>query len=294
LLGVSVAQISLLINTQIASHLGAGSVSWLSYADRLMEFPIAMLGVALGVVLTPQLAAAKASADAHEYGAMIDWGLRLVVLLSVPCAVALLTFAEPLVATLFHYGAFSAKDVAKTAPALMGYGCGVVGLIAIKVLAPAYYAKQDTKTPMLIAVSVLIITQLLNWMLVPWLNTRGLGHAGLALSIGLAAWINAALLLAGLIRRGAYRPLRGWGRFVLQVVTASALMAIFLLWAANGLDWIGLRSQPYQRLGWLGMVIVGAAAVYFTACVLSGVQLRRMLKPSVQHEGRASSGEMRD
>ena len=119
LLGVSVAQISLIINTQIASHLTPGSVSWLTYADRLMEFPTAMLGVAIGVVLMPQLAAAKAANDADKYSAMLDWGLRVVVLLAVPCAVALLTFAQPLVATLYHYGAFTDRDVQQTTTALM-------------------------------------------------------------------------------------------------------------------------------------------------------------------------------
>ena len=116
LLGVSVAQISLLINTQIASHLTPGSVSWLSYADRLMEFPTAMLGVAIGVVLMPQLAAAKAADDAKKYSDMLDWGLRVVVLLAVPSAAALLTFSTPLVATLYHYGAFTDRDVAQTPP----------------------------------------------------------------------------------------------------------------------------------------------------------------------------------
>ncbi|MCZ8255380.1 MAG: murein biosynthesis integral membrane protein MurJ, partial [Polaromonas sp.] len=119
LLGVSVAQISLLINTQIASHLTPGSVSWLTYADRLMEFPTAMLGVAIGVVLMPQLSAAKAAGDSAKYSAMLDWGLRLVVLLAVPCGVALLTFAQPLVATLYHYGAFTDRDVQQTTTALM-------------------------------------------------------------------------------------------------------------------------------------------------------------------------------
>lgn len=279
LLGVSVAQISLLINTQIASHLGPGSVSWLSYADRLMEFPTAMLGVALGVVLTPQLSAAKASGDTEQYAAMIDWGLRLVVVLAVPCAVALLTFSDPLVATLFHYGAFTAKDVGKTAPALMGYGAGLVGLVAIKVLAPAYYAKQDTRTPMLIAVSVLIMTQLLNALMVPWLHKLGLGHAGLALSIGLASWINAGMLLAGLVRRGDYKPLPGWGRFVLQVTASSAVLAVFLLWASSATDWIALRAQPGQRIAWLGGAVVLAMALYLLSCLLSGMNLRGLLRP---------------
>jgi putative peptidoglycan lipid II flippase len=145
LLGVSVAQISLLINTQIASHLAPGSVSWLTYADRLMEFPTAMLGVALGVVLMPQLAAAGGRRWARFTAPCWTGDLRLVVLLAVPCAVALLTFAKPLVAVLYHYGAFHRRDVQHDHHALMGYGAGLLGLIAIKVLAPGFYARQDIR-----------------------------------------------------------------------------------------------------------------------------------------------------
>lgn len=212
LLGVSVAQVSLLINTQIASYLAPGSVSWLSYADRLMEFPTALLGVALGVVLTPQLAAARAAQDSQQYAALLDWGLRWVLLLAAPCAVALLTFAKPLVAVLYHYGAFTERDVLQTTSALMGYGVGLVALVAIKVLAPGFYASQDIRTPVKIAVAVLVITQLLNLALVPVLQ-----HAGLALAIGLGACINALWLLFGLLRRGSYRPEPGWGLFALRV-----------------------------------------------------------------------------
>ena len=162
LLGVGVAQLSLLINTQIASHLAVGSVTWLFYADRLMEFPTALLGVALGVVLTPQLAAARASGDAARYSYMLDWGLRLVVLLALPCAVALGVFATPLMAALFHHGRFSGTDVERSAFALAMYGIGLVGLVAVKVLAPGYYASLDIRTPVRIAVAVLLITQLFN------------------------------------------------------------------------------------------------------------------------------------
>ena len=225
LLGVSVAQLSLLINTQIASHLAVGSVSWLTYADRLMEFPTALLGVALGVVLLPQLSAAQAAGDTDRYSGLLDWGLRLVVLLAVPCAVALLTFAQPLVAVLYHYGRFGAADVQQTATALMGYGAGLIGLIAIKVLAPGFYARQDIRTPVKIAIGVLVLTQALNLVLVPHL-----AHAGLALAIGLGALVNAAFLLMGLRRRGAYRPAPGWAKFGLQVLAASVLLAVYLTW----------------------------------------------------------------
>lgn len=273
LLGVSVAQVSLLINTQIASHLVTGSVSWLTYADRLMEFPTAMLGVALGVVLLPQLAAARAADDAARYSGLLDWGLRLVVLLAVPCAVALLTFARPLVAVLYHYGAFTAGDVRQTATALMGYGAGLLGLIAIKVLAPGFYARQDIRTPVKIAIVVLVLTQLMNLLFVPYL-----AHAGLALAIGLGAMVNAGWLLLGLMRRGAYTPAPGWARFLLQVLAASVLMAVFLMWTASHLDWTGFQGRALQRVGFLALCVAGAAGIYFASLVLSGLKLRQFVR----------------
>jgi putative peptidoglycan lipid II flippase len=246
-------------------------VSWLSYADRLMEFPVALLGVALGVVLMPQLAAAKAAHDTQRYSAMLDWGLRLVVLLAVPCAVALLTFATPLVAVLYHYGAFSARDVQMTALALMGWGAGLVGVVAIKVLAPGYYASQDIRTPVRIAIVVLVVTQLLNVVLVPLFQ-----HAALSLSIGIGALFNAAWLLIGLLRRGSFRPLPGWGVFGLQVLAATALLTIFLMWAASAFDWVRLAALP--RIGWLALLMAGAAAIYLGAAWAAGLRFRQFLR----------------
>lgn len=273
LLGVGVAQLSLILNTQIASHLAPGSVSWITYADRLMEFPTALLGVALGVVLMPQLAAARASGDTQRYSDLLDWGLRLVVLLAVPCAVALLTFAEPLVATLYHYGAFSDHDVRQTTAALMGWGAGLLGLIAIKVLAPGYFAQMDTRTPVRIAIVVLVLTQVGNALLVPLLQ-----HAALTLSIGLGALVNALWLLVGLVRRGSYRPQPGWWVFALQVVAASALLAVYLTWGAHHWSWTALRVQPWQRIGLLAGLVAGAGVLYLLSLWAAGVQLRQFLK----------------
>jgi putative peptidoglycan lipid II flippase len=273
LVGVSVAQISLLINTQIASHLATGSVSWITNADRLMEFPTAMLGVALGVVLMPQLAGARAAKDDARYSSMLDWGLRLVVLLSVPCALALLVFSKPLVAVLFHNGAFNEFHVQRTSLALMGYGVGLVGLVAIKVLAPGYYAKHDTRTPMLIAVAVLVLTQLLNIVLVPVLQ-----HAALTLTIGIGALINAIWLLVGLIRRGSYKPEPGWGKFVLQVMAGALLLAALLVWGAQHFDWIGLQAERLRRIGLLAALIAGAALLYFAVLAIAGVKLRSFVR----------------
>ncbi|MDI1272673.1 murein biosynthesis integral membrane protein MurJ [Polaromonas sp.] len=273
LLGVSVAHVSTIINTQIASHLTPGSVSWLTYADRLMEFPTAMLGVAIGVVLMPQLAAARAAGDGDAYSAMLDWGLRIVVLMAVPSAVALLTFAQPLVATLYHYGAFTDRDVQQTTTALMGYGAGLVGLVAIKVLAPGFYASQDIRTPVKIALVVLVITQLLNLAFVPLLQ-----HAGLALAIGIGALVNALWLLIGLRQRGSYQPAPGWGKFALQVLAATALLAVFLLWAAQAVSWTGLRVEAFKRIGLLALVLLASGAIYFGALWATGLKVRKLMR----------------
>ena len=273
LLGVGVAQISLIINTQIASHLAPGSVSWLSYSDLLMEFPTAMLGVALGVVLMPQLAAARAAGDTDRYAEMLDWGLRLVLLLALPCAAALLVFAEPLVSVLYHYGAFSERDVTQTTLSLTGYGAGLIGLVAVKVLAPGYYASQDVRTPVKIALGVLVITQLCNWILVPSMQ-----HAALTLSISIGALINAFWLLAGLLRSGRYRPQPGWWRFALQVLLATALLTALLWAAAHHLHWVQLRGQPWLRIGQMFVVLAASAVLYFATLWISGLRLKAFLK----------------
>ncbi len=273
LLGVGVANLSMLINTQIASHLVTGSVSWITFADRLMEFPTALLGVAMGVVLMPQLASARATGDSTRYSAMLDWGLRLVVLLALPCAIALVVFAKPLVAVLYQYGAFSEQDVQQTTTALMGYGAGLLGLVAIKVLAPGYYASQDTKTPVRVAIAVLVITQLLNLALVPWL-----AHAALTLSIGIGAMINALWLLLGLRQRGSYKPEPGWGTFVLQVLAASTLLLGFLLWANGAVAWTQMPGEKIRRIGSMALVLLASGALYFTALWATGLKLRQFLR----------------
>jgi putative peptidoglycan lipid II flippase len=273
LLGVSVAQISLLINTQIASRVAVGAVSWLTYADRLMEFPTALLGVALGVVLLPQLASAQARQDMDAYSGMLDWGLRLVVLLTMPCALALLLFPRGLVAVLYHYGRFDARDVAMTVLALRGYGVGLIGLVAIKVLAPAFYARQDIRTPVRFAIGVLVATQAMNLVLVPWL-----GHAGLALAIGLGALVNAGLLLGGLLRRGVFRPRPGWGAFAVRLAVANLAVAGVLFWAAQAIDWIGLQGHWGWRAGAVALVLVGVSALYFGVLVLCGLRPRDLVR----------------
>ena len=275
LLGVSVAQISLMINSQIASHLGTGAVSTLVYADRLMELPIALLGVALGVVLTPQLSAAKAVGDQARYSGLLDWGLRLALLLALPCAVALLVFAQPMVATLFHRGAFDSRAVAMTTLAVMGWGVGVLGLVAMKVVAPAFFARQDMRTPMWVAIGALGLTQLLNAGLILGL---GMGVAALALSIGLAANANAGLLLWLLRRRGLYQPAAGWAGFAGRVLLASAVMGAGLAVAARRIDWLVLGSHEWGRAGAMAAVLGLSAAVYFGLLALLGIRARSFMR----------------
>jgi putative peptidoglycan lipid II flippase len=269
LVGVSVAQISQLINTQIASHLGAGAVSLLTYADRLMEFPSALLGVAIGVVLTPQLSAAHAKGDQAGYSGLIEWGLRQLMLVALPCAVALLVFAEPLVATLYQRGAFQAQHVQATAQAVVGYGVGLIGIVSIRILAPGYFARQDTRTPVRVGVAVLALTQLFNLLFVFALQ---FGVAGLALSTGLGAMVNAGTLLYLLWRRGSYQPAPGWGVYLLRLLLGCAVMGAGLWWAGHRLSWVGMHELV--RAGSMAGVLAAAAVLYFGTLALSGLDLR--------------------
>jgi putative peptidoglycan lipid II flippase len=266
---VSAAQISLMINTNIASRLQHGSVSWLSYADRLMEFPTALLGVALGTILLPSLSKANMDGDRVEYSGLLDWGLRLTFLLALPAAVGLATLSEALTATLFHYGKFDALAVAMTGRALIAYGVGLIGLILVKILAPGFYAKQNIKTPVKIAIGVLIATQAMNLLFVPWI-----AHAGLALSIGLGACLNAGFLFWSLRRRQIYMPLPGWPMFMLRLSGALFLLAGVALWSAGHFDWVQLRQQPLLRVGALLLVLAVCGATYFGALLAMGFRFR--------------------
>ena len=209
---VSVAQLSIIINTNIASHLTTGSVTWLAFADRLMEFPTALLGVALGTVLLPSLSSAFAEKRLQDYSRLLDWGLRLIFLLALPAAIGLGLLAEGIVSVLFQGREFTAVDVHQTAVAVIGYAVGLIGLIAVKILAPGFYAQKDVRTPVKIAVAVLVATQLANLVLVPLF-----AHAGLALSVSLGACANALALFIGLKRRGVYAPRVGWLAFLMRL-----------------------------------------------------------------------------
>lgn len=275
LLGVGVSQLSLMINTNISSRIAEGATSWLNYADRLMEFPIGLLGVALSAVLTPQLSAAQASGETERYSRLLDWGLRMVMLLALPCAVALLVFATPLTAVLYHRGAFSAADVGHTAESVMGWGVGLMGLIAVKVLAPGFYARQDTGTPAKIAIGVLVLTQCFNLAFVPWF-----GVAGLALSIGVGALVNAGWLLWGLRKLGSYRPEPGWLAFGLRVALGCLAMGVLQWWLATRLDWIGLGAHELQRGFVMAASLAGSAVVYFAVLLLAGMRPRALGRPN--------------
>jgi putative peptidoglycan lipid II flippase len=262
---VSVAQISLVINTNIASHLQSKSVTWLTYADRLMEFPTAMLGVALGTILLPNLSKASSEGNMQEYSSLLDWGLRLSFLLALPAAVGLATLSVPLTATLFHYGKFDAESVAMTSNAVIAYGVGLTGLIVVKILAPGFYARQDIRTPVKIAIGVLIATQLMNLLFVGRYQ-----HAGLALSIGLGACLNAGFLFWGLRHKNIYAPLPGWTLFLTRLAGALMLMGGTAMWLERQFDWLALRAHPLERIAALALVLGICGAVYFAALLLAG------------------------
>jgi putative peptidoglycan lipid II flippase len=275
-LGVSVAQVSLVINTQIASYLGDGAVSWLYFADRLMEFPSALLGVALGTVLLPSLVKRHAQNDPKAYSHLIDWGLRLSLLLALPAALGLAMLALPLVTTLFWHGEFTQADVRNTRLALVAYAVGLGGLIVVKILAPGFYARQDIRTPVKVAIATLVVTQVLNFV---FIKVVGMGHAALALSISVAAWVNAAALWVLMRRNGAYTPEADWGAFLLKLAVALYLMGGAIRYAAGReSSWFELAALP--RAGKLALVIALAMATYFIALRLMGFRLRHFSRPA--------------
>lgn len=275
-LGVSVAQISLLINTIFASFLATGSVSWLYYADRLMEFPAGMLGVALGTILLPSLAKHYADDSPEEYSRLLDWGLRLTLMLAVPASIALAVLAVPLITTLFHYGQFQAHDVWMTRNALVAYSLGLLGLILVKVLAPGFYARQNIRTPVKIAIFTLIATQLMNLIFIGPFR-----HAGLALAIGLGACLNAGLLLYLLRKHGIFQPQPKWLSYILRVCVAGIFMAAILWFAMGSADW-WLAQGFAARMMRLSLLVLGGAVAYFSALGLMGFRPRQFSRRAAE------------
>ena len=268
ILGVSVSQISLIINTAFASLLVSGSVSWMYYADRLMELPSGVLGVALGTILLPTLARTYASKDRHEYSRILDWGLRLCFVLVLPCSLALGILAEPLTVSLFQYGQFSAFDALMTQRALVAYSVGLLGIIVIKVLAPGFYAQQNIRTPVKIAIFTLVVTQLFNLIFI-----GPLAHAGLALAISAGACINAGLLFYQLRKQKMYQPQPGWGMFALKLLVAVAVMSAVLLGLMHWMPAWG-EGQMLERFLRLGLLVVAGVIAYFGMLLLLGFRLR--------------------
>lgn len=291
LFGVSVTQISLLLDTLLASFLITGSISWLYYSDRLMEFPLGILGVALGTVILPKLSRKHAQRSAESFTRTLDWALRWVLLLGTPAAVGLLALAGPLMATLFYSEEFAAGDVHMAARSLIAYGLGLVAFMAIKVLAPGYYARQDMRTPVRSAVIALAVNLVLNLALV-----FPLGHAGLALATSIAAFVNATLLLRGLLREGIYRPASGWPLLLARGLGASLLMGVILLWGKGETGtWLALGTgeRVLRLLGW----IAAGGAVYAVALVAFGVRPRHFLEkadapPEPSPAGRATRSHL--
>ncbi|MBF8767814.1 murein biosynthesis integral membrane protein MurJ [Pseudomonas putida] len=275
ILGVSVSQISLIINTIFASFLVAGSVSWMYYADRLMELPSGVLGVALGTILLPTLAKTYANKDREEYSRILDWGLRLCFLLVLPCTLGLAILAEPLTVALFQYGKFSATDAAMTQQALIAYSVGLLAIIMVKVLAPGFYAQQNIRTPVKIAVFTLVCTQLFNLVLI-----GPLAHAGLALAISLGACLNAGLLFWKLRTQQLFQPQPGWAVFLLKLVLAAGLMSGVLLAGMHYLPaWV--EGNMLERLMRLMALIMAGVVTYFGCLYLCGFRPRQFARKAL-------------
>ena len=270
--GVSISQISLIINTIFASFMAAGSVSWLFYADRLMEIPAGLLGVAISTILLTSLSRHHAERNTVEYSKILDWGLRLTIMLTLPAALSLGLIAVPLLSTFFQGGAFAAHDVLMTRNALVGYSVGLIGMLLVKVLAPAFYARQDIRTPVKIGIFTLIATQIMNLLFIGWLQ-----HAGLALAIGLGSCINSAILFYLLRKRGIFQPEPGWLKFFAKI--AVALLALgWVLWFGMGTEEHWLTTHGWARIGHLSWLVALGGLMYFAVLGVLGFRLRDFAK----------------
>jgi putative peptidoglycan lipid II flippase len=273
--GSSVAQVSLLLDSVIASFLMVGSVTWLYSADRLVEFPMGVFSIALATVILPGLASHHSGNEPEKFNATLDWALRLTLTVVVPAAIGLLMLSVPLIATIFGYGAFTHRDVLMCGYALMAYSVGLVGFSMVKVLAPGYFARQDTKTPVKVGLIALSVNMGFNLAVVVPAFRLGfpIPHILLAVSTGLAALVNSSLLFRGLRRDGIYRPSPAWRKLLPRIALASVAMAAFLWWISGDWDaWTGW-SAP-RRAVWLGISVIGGAAVYFGVLGLAGMRPR--------------------
>lgn len=270
--GASVSQINLLIDTMLASLLVAGSISWLYYADRLMELPLGIFAIALATVLLPRLSREHADGEPEVFSATLDQGLRLGLLVTVPAAAALVVLAEPLITTLFHYGAMGALDVRQAALALMAYSLGLIGFTGVKILAPGFFARQDTRTPVRIALWAMGVNVVLNLALI-----LPLAHVGLALATSIAALVNAGLLLLSLHRIGVWRPQPGWRGFLGRLAAATSVMIVLLLWGAPAAS-VWLAADLSQRVGWMALLVPAGMLAYFAVLTALGLGPRQLLR----------------
>ena len=276
--GSSVAQINLLFDTIIASFLITGSVSWLYYSDRLVEFPLGVFGIALATVILPSLSQRHAEANPQAFSRTLDWALRWVLLIGVPASIGLIALAGPMLATLFQYGEFTSNDVHMASLSLMAYSLGLLGFMLVKVLAPGFFARQDTRTPVRLGIYAMLANMLMNLLFVIPMVLLGISgpHAGLALATALAAFTNAGLLFIRLRRDGVYQAEPGWTRFALQLGIASITMLIMLLWLSPPLEqWLAWGAS--QRASTLALLIGTGAAVYGACLLVVGVKPRMLL-----------------
>ncbi|HHA18202.1 MAG TPA: murein biosynthesis integral membrane protein MurJ, partial [Methylophaga sp.] len=272
--GVSVAQINLLLDTLLASFLVTGSISWLYYSDRLVEFPLGVFGIALSTVILPSLSKKHASASKSEFSHTIDWALRWVFIIATPATIGLAWLAEPLLVTLFQYGEFTPQDAHKASLSLMAYSLGLLPFIFIKVLAPGYFARQDTKTPVKIGIIAMVTNMILNIILM-----IHYAHVGLALATSLSAILNAGLLYLGLRKLKVYQPDTGWGKFIIKLLLPNSGLLLLLFWLTpDSAAWI--NGTVWQRSGMLFGLIAGAMAVYFTLLTIVGINIKSLLKPN--------------
>jgi putative peptidoglycan lipid II flippase len=267
----SVSQINALVSTILASTLATGSISWLYYADRLLELPVGLVAVALGTVMLPNLSRLAAARDEAGFRATLDWGLRMGVLLGLPATVALHVLALPLVATMFHYGEMTAFDARMAALALQAFAAGLLPLVLVKVLAPAYFAREDTRTPFRIAVIAVVTNVVLNLLTFRWF-----GHVGLALATSVAAWVNGGLLLRVLVRSGGYVPASPVVHTTLRTFVASAVMAAVLtVLLPDGEAW--LTMSALARAAWLATGVTAGTLVYAAMLLLTGERPRELM-----------------
>jgi putative peptidoglycan lipid II flippase len=276
IIGVSVAQISLLINTNYASFFGDGYVSWIKKADRLMELPTALLGVAIGTVILPALGVLRNEKNERGYAELLDWGMRFALIATLPAMAVMIVLAVPMVSVLFQGGAFTQRDVMQTAPAVAAYAVGVIALVWIKILAPAFYAQQDTATPVKIAIRVLIVTQLFNALFV-WVIFEKFApnhkHAALALSTSIGAVLNAWWLFRGLRARRLYVPHAGWSKFASHLFVATVLATACVLYARPGDAW-WTQTHLLERGSMLAALFATGGAVYLATLYCFGYRLR--------------------